>query len=407
MKRIPDLQQRTTRATLRDGNFCIMVVYDFDRQKIMLNRERWWNGKSGVFIGYDMNGNMLYAVKEWNTPLGKRRTIYYEGAVERYFSTNGITGWVPFLLPTEAPIGSMGGIQTSKEPIPIATLNTEGEPQHIPFIHYSNPGEEEHYGSSIFSGGIIGGQDQVNDTQWDIMAASRTTAFQRTWSKGYQLKKNSRNQTIPLKTGPGQHYHANEADAAWGVIEGAKLDGLIAVLESKRDTLCLNTGTPNAIITGNWPSGEALYRMEKPIYGATSDRQMRLGPAWIEMFHRSMELANIYDKEGLNEELLLTAVWKDAGDRDPLSVAMTDLTFWQAAEAAVNAGMPLETFLRVAGWGDDKLKGMSTDVEAQIRARQADLLAIEKQKLDAKQVKPNNTTGQRKPSDNPRAQAKS
>lgn len=371
--KIDDLQARVHRNTIRDGNYCLMVTYDPERKRIVLHREPWWDGYMGVFIGYDTYGNMLYAVKEWDTPEGRRRTIYYDGAVERYLASGGGNIWTPFILPEDNVMGVQPGALPGSVPVPIPYVDGDGEPMHIPFVHFTNPSDEfENYGSSIFDGGKIGMQDQINDVQYDIAAAARMNGYQRTWSKGYKLQKIN-GKTVRPKTGPGVHYHSEEKDASWGVLEAGDTSQLINVYKIKVESFCRNTHTPYATITGNWPSGEALYRQEKPLYGATKARQRRLSPCWVEVIHRAIELANVYDNEGLNEDVMLTAVYSDAGDRDPLNLAMADQAFWQAAEFAVQAGMPLATFLKVAGWGEDEINGLTADIEEQIAQRQADL----------------------------------
>jgi hypothetical protein len=372
--KIDDLQQRVHRNLIRDGNYCVMVDYDVNKKRITLHREPWWDGFIGVFIGYDAFGNPLYAVKEWETPLGRRRTVYYEGGIERYANSGGGSVWVPFVLESDG-LGVTPGIQNTSDPIPIPYNDLDGNPMPIPFVHFSNTSDEfENYGSSILDGGKIGAADMINDTQYDISAAARMGGYQRTWSKGYSLQKVNGKSVRP-KTGPGTHYHAIEPTAEWGVLDAGDITQLIEVHKMKVESFCRNTRTPYASITGNWPSGEALYRQEKPIAGATKARQLRNAPAWVEVIHRAMEIANLYDHEGLDESVMLTAVYSDAGDRDPLSIAMADLSMWQAASAAVAAGMPLETFLKVWGWGEDQITGLSTDIANQIRAKQADLEA--------------------------------
>lgn len=380
--KIDDIQQRTHRALIRDGNFCLMPEYNYNTNKIVIHREQWWDGYLGCFIGYDAYGDMLYAVKEWETPQGRMRNIYYDGMIERYIAHGGSNAWLPFVLTTDIGLTGLGGlapgVQGGKsESVGIPYIDEDGDPLPIPFIHFTNPGDAfDNYGTSILDGGPVGGQDQINDVEYDICCAARMTGYQRTWSRGFKLKKIN-GVTVRPKTGPGIHYHAEEPTAEWGVLQAGSLSELIGTLESKIKSLCRMTKTPYAAITGNWPAAEALYKLEQPIRGATKSRQKRNTPQWVEVFHRVIEISNAVEHTGMDEEAMLTAVYTDAGDRDPMTIAMADLGFWQAAQAAVMAGLPLETFLRVAGWGDDELTGMSTDIANQIIARRADLDAMQ------------------------------
>ena len=373
--KLDDLQARVNRNLIRDGNYCLLVEYDQEKKRIAIHREPWWDGRTGVFIGYDTYGDMLYAVKEWDTPIGIRRTVYYEGAIERYLSVNGGGIWSPFVLSSDNQ--GTQGVQNGSEPIPIPYVDNEGNPMHIPFVHFSNVSDEfENYGSSYLDGGKISLQDMINDLQYDISAAARMNGYQRTWSKGYALQKVN-GKTVRPKTGPGVHYHADLDTAAWGILPAGEIGELISTYKMKVDSFCRNTHTPNASITGNWPSGEALYRLEKPIAGVTLARQKRNSPAWVELFHRAIELVNVYERAGLDEDVMLTAEFTDAGDRDELSIAMADLNMWQAAAAAVTAGVPIETFLKVWGWGEDAVTGLTTDIAKQIRAKQQQALQLE------------------------------
>ncbi len=386
--KMDDVQQRVHSNTIRDGNYYLMVDYNMDEQKIVLHRKPAWDGYIGVFVGYDTDGNKLYAVDEWDTPEGRRRTVYYEGGIERYISTAGSGGWTSFTLP-EDNAGFVGARPIGSEPVSIPYVDEQGNAMHIPFVHFTDvSGLYENYGVPFLDGGKLGAQDQINDTQYDISAAARMTGYQRTWSKGYKLQKINGKSVRP-KTGPGVHYHADEPTAEWGVLAAGDISNLLGVYKLKTESFCRNTRTPYASITGNWPSGEALYRLEKPITGVTKARQLRNAANWVEVVHRAMELANVYDHTGLDEEIMLTAVFTDAGDRDPISLQLANLSFWQAASAAVDAGMPLETFLKAEGWANEAIRGLSTDIIDSIQARQEELMQM--------QADANGTTGQSTP----------
>ena len=375
--KLDDVQQRVHHNLIRDGNYCLMVDYNVEDKKIVLHREPWWDGYTGVFIGYDTDGNKLYAVKEWDTPEGLRRTVYYEGAIERYVALGGGAVWSAFTYASDNTGYPVGPQKAGVDAVPIPYVDENGQAMHIPFVHFSDVGSRyENYGSPFMNGGKLGAQDQINDSQYDISAAARMTGYQRTWSKGYKLQKIN-NKTVRPKTGPGVHYHADEALAEWGAIPAGDISQLLGVYKMKTEAFCRNTRTPYASITGNWPSGEALYRLEKPITGATKARQKRNSGNWIEVIHRAIELANVYDHAGLDEDVMLTAVWTDAGDRDPISLQLANLSFWQAAQAAVDAGMPLETFLKVEGWGNEAIRGLTTDIIDSIKARQEELAALD------------------------------
>jgi hypothetical protein len=405
-KKFSDIQNRVHHNAIRDGNFCVMVEYDYENERIVVHREQWWDGIKGVFIGYDTYGQMLYAVKEWETPTGRRRTVYYNGAMERYISSGAGNIWFPFILPSDSLIDGISKTSTGIQPlgaqsVAIPYLDEEGKPLHIPYVHFANVGDEfENYGMSILDGGLLGAQDQINDIQYDISAGARHNAFQRTTSCGYKLKV-IKGRTVLPKSGPGVHYHANEENAKWGVLAAGDMSQLISTYWLKVQSFYRNSGTPFVSITGNWPSGEAIFKLEQVIRQKTIERQSRFTPAWEEVMHRCIELANVFDRAGLNEDATISAIYKDAGDRDPLSLAMADLSFWQAAAAAVSAGCPIETFLRTQGWTEEQLQGFATDIKTSVATRETiklgDTKAIHNDpgvsKGKGSNTKPNNAPG--------------
>ena len=355
--KMDSLQARTHRRMVRDGNYCLMPVWDEEKEAVTVSVEPWWDGTRGVFIGYDAQGHMLYAVKEWDTIEGTRRTVYTDGVIQRFMDTSRSGAWTEYLLPGETP----GGIPYTRDG------TTDGEPMHIPFIHFVHEGDQwENYGSSILDGGVIGSQDQINDLQYDMSSAGRMTGYQMVWSKGYKLKRDSKNRVVQPRVGPGVWAHAEEPTAEYGVLPAGDLQPLILLYENKIKSVCRMTRTPFHVITGDWPSGEALYRAELPLVNKSRNQIKRIKPGWIELAHRAMEIANVYGKAGLNEDVLLDATFEDPARVDPLKITMADQAFWQAAAFAVQAGLPLKTFLRMQEWTEEQLTQYEEDAQEMV-----------------------------------------
>lgn len=335
--------------TLRDSDYCISVAWDTEANRVILTREPWWDGNTGVFIGYDARGFMLYAVREWiDGENNKRRIVFYDGFFERYISTGG-SGWFPYLL---------NGLPNTDV---VITEREDGTSLDIPFIHFANSGRgTSNYGFSEIGGGVLGFNDQINDLHLDISATARQTGFQEKWFAGWAIEKDTTtNESKPIKSGPGVNHVSTNTDAKAGVLPAGDLSQQIAAYNLKISAVSRMTATPQHLITGgDWPSGEALWQSMKPLHDKAKSQQNRLGPAWILLLHRAIELANVYGGLGLDESpdtAPITVEWEDIEKRDPLTMAMSDGAFWDAANKALAAGVPIKIFLKRQGWTDTEI----------------------------------------------------
>lgn len=374
-------------ATLRDADYCMRVEYDIEAGRVICTREPWWDGTTGVFIGYDARGFMLYAVRQWiDGDHNIRRIVYYDGFFERYISKDGST-WFPYLL---------NNVAGSNVEIMVRPDNT---PLDIPFIHFANPGRgPSNYGFSAIGGGVIGFNDQINDLHIDISAAARLTGFQELWFAGWALETDPKTQLkIPLKRGPGVAHVTTNVEATAGAFPAGSIEEQIKAYTMKLQAVCRMTSTPYHLITGgDWPSGEALWQSMKPLYKKAGKQQKRLGPAWILLLHRAIELENVYGGLGLNEDVKTAPIsveWCKNDRRDPLTEAMADKSFWDAANAAILAGCPLAAFLKIQGYEQTQIDEiLRLQAEQQVKDLQHEQKRLEMQMNTQTDAIP--TTGQ-------------
>lgn len=356
----PDLFADSTYATLRDGNHAISLDWkpsdDLTNQyggRVQLSRERWWDGNEGVFIMYGDDGQPEYAVKEWlpldEQPL-KRRTIYFPDAIYRYvFDGN----WKPYTLPGEEDLQAIDPQNGVPMRGVIPWLKRDGTPLGIPVIHLPNGSDDDtYYGASLLDGGPLAFQDQLNAIQHDITAAALMNGSPQTFSKGFSLPDDPNDlsatpRKIKVKTGPGMHHHADEPTASFETITPGDLTQLASAYQTKLSALCRNTNTPLHLITGQWPSGEAIFRAEMPLIGAVMKLGESLGPQWSTVAHRATEIANAYGQVQLDENALIQTVFEPPEQRDPI-------TLWTAADKAAPYVSTREV-LRLVGYMPDRI----------------------------------------------------
>lgn len=316
---LPSLSAAVHWATLRDGNHAVMLKWVDGR--VVLTREPWWNGERGIFVAYDDDARPDYAVKEWKSAAGQRRTVYFADRIERYIQSG--EGWTPFHDPTD------GGVW------PAPWLDANGAPLGLPVVHFANhllpndgPGEESkeepdsRYGMSELDGGVLGLQDEINDLHRDISAAARFAGFQMLWGAGVEpdIDPDTGNPR-PLKVEPGQFFRASSPDAKFGTFPPGSLAELERALNLKLRAVSRASDVPMHLIAGEWPSGEALLRAEMGLIEKVEKLGESIGPAWASVAHKATKLANTFGGESFDEAAMVAAVFAPVARRDLLTLA--------------------------------------------------------------------------------------
>lgn len=358
-------------ATIRDGNHAVGLRWvasataDTRNQRgdgslsrrsgrVILRREPWWNGKTGMFVAYDDDGRPAYAVREWFHALGdpptqqRRRTIYFPGRIERYIAAGD--GWRPFPLPGEPETGI------------VLWERPDGRPLGIPVVHFPNGSDDDTpYGASDLDGGVLGAQDQINDLQVDLSAAARMTAFQMYTATGVAVERDAQGNAKPLGVGPGRTLQTESADGRFGVLPAGDLSQLERTYNLKVQAISVMTDTPIHVITGNWPSGEALLKADMPLVQKVQRLIKAVGPSWTEVAHRSTELMNAFSDAELNEDALITATFSPAERRD--EGALADIGLKKAQRLVEVERIQSRWALKEAGVPDEEIDQVIADRE--------------------------------------------
>lgn len=303
--------------TLGDGNHAVAVNWDKEKKDVRIYRENWWNGRDGVFIGYDDTDEPKYAVKEWVEDKDSiRRNIWFEDRLERWVGNTGGTQWNPIRL------------QGDKSwPLPWTKTRTKGGPPlHIPYIHFANTGQGyENYGRSELAGGVIGFQDMLNDLQYAMTTAGRLTGYQMLWVSGLVLVKNPETGEVYVpEVGPGNVFMSASNETRFGTFPAGELSQLIDLHSHKLQRVCQMTQTPyHRISGGDWPSGEALLRAEQPAVAKAENQIRRLEVCMTQIAHKAIEIFNVYGTDTKMDESAdkapIEADFMAPERRDPLS----------------------------------------------------------------------------------------
>ena len=360
---LPTLSNQVHWATLRDGNHAVSLTWDNEKEHVRLAREKWWDGKTGIFIGYDDQDVPTYAVKEWKNDQGKmRRVVWWPDHIERYIAEG--SGWRPFDLNKETP-------WTEK------WAGKDGLPLGLPVVHFRNaymPNDssdddvDTSYGSSELDGGVLGLQDEINDIQRDITSAARFTGYQMYWGSGVTLKEDENKNTIPIKVEPGAFVTTENPEGRYGVLAAGSLSQLEKALLLKLKAISRMTATPLHQITGgDWPSGEALLQADKPLVKKVVAVGVVTGPAWASVAHKATLLANAFGNAALNVDKMITTIFQSPEWVDELTKA-------QIADA-IRPHVSLQEVLRVLGKDPEAIKKILEEI-AQENKQKAEAIRL-------------------------------
>ncbi len=300
----------------RDGNTLVHLYWDKDAKRVKLINDEWWDGVSGTFANYTLDGVLEYVVKEWVEDAEEsisRRTIYIPGKILRYISRGSNAVWEPYEKP------DIDDPEQKSQPFPVDWERKNGEPLGIPYVNFPNTGWGEviAYGFSELHGGIIGFQNRMNSISWDMLLASKLTGCPIYTAAGVT-------DTEGGKVGPGELWSSANYQASFGIIQPGSQESNIAIYNLTGRRVAQISRTPAHIIIGaEWPSGEALMRAELPAIGKADSQIDGLYDPWVQLAHRAIEIQNVFgDGRQLIEDpekALIIAKFGPTERRDSLS----------------------------------------------------------------------------------------
>lgn len=357
-------------STVRDGNHAISLGWNNIKKRVILNRELWWNGKRGVFVAYDSDGEPKYAIKEWPTFImqsGKalpatRRVIWYPNRIERLVKAGDARGWSWWTHP--AIKDKRGNIVRDEEkPGPQWWTNNgreDGEELGIACVHFARMdkpsdldsdmdagGAIDNYGDGILAGGTLGINDGANDLHMSIFACGRMNAYQRLFLAGVDVE-DEKGEPIDYEMEVGKTIATENSDAEATVLEAGDLSQLLAALHEERETAANSTNVPIHAIKGDWPSGEALIQADRPLVDQAEALADSFGPSWSSVAHRAMQIANAFGSAQLDTTKPVITIFKPAERNDRLTLS--------AVAEKIAPYVSQREVLRTLGYAPDKIE---------------------------------------------------
>ena len=329
---------------------------------------------------------LAWAAKWWDDEAGKRRLmLLYPDRVETYISRG-----------KASELSSASGLEPLDDPAP----NPWGV---VPVAHFRP--ERRLVKSDLTD--VVPIQNGINKLLIDMMVAAEFGAFPQKWVISqvdtFGKLKNSPSIVwdIPASDGEGQPTSVGQFDAT-------ELRNYLDAIDTLATSLASITRTPKHYFVrqGGDPSGDALVAMEAPLVKKVQDRIDRFAPVWRQAAALLLRMSG----QSVAPDSI-TPVWADPRTVQPLASAMklreettagvplrtalrwagrsedelaqmdedapmtTEdearllLVVFQAASEAVNAGIPLETFLRkYLRWTDDEIAAVTEQADAEAEA---------------------------------------
>lgn len=394
-------------TTLRDGDCALLVSWkageDGKRGRPLLTREPFWDGQSGVFLAYDTEGQLTYAVKDWWEDDGtQRRNVYFTDRIQKYLrktdsdasKVRTFEGWEPYY---DSPDASW----------PLPWTDAAGRAIGVPFVHFANPlfpndgevadddGElptfksateqaiqkpthffHPAYGVSECASGLLGQQDHLNATHFDIASARRFTAFQMYWTTGVEAteektKPDGTIETVPITitVHPGAFKTFEAPDAKVGTLAAGDLASLIESVEVTLRAVSRTTDVPMHTFTGDWPSGSAIYQSEAPLNFKCEKITDALKASWGSVGYWCLKLDTIFGTGRWDLERMVGVEFDSVARLDPITLA--------DYANAIAPHISEAEYLRLVGYDEGRiatiLKERETDFERE--QQHADALA--------------------------------
>lgn len=409
VNRMDAMQNDVHEAALRDREAFVIVDWNRENKTPRFTfHERFVSTEAGgsgtgcwmVYENDDPNQPAIAAVKQWAETIelnGRlttrtRRTVYYPDRIEKwYFDT---TDWARYMEDGES------------WPIP---WTVKKKPIGIPVIHFKNEGLMPEAWDALPL------QDAINKIALDILAAADSAGFRIFVALGFvptsdgQTPKADGSNALEIAPGQVIGTTKSKTEASFDAIEAANVEPLMNTLKDLISIAAQITSTPVSrfVMTRQVAGNETIKEQDKPLLKKAKKRRVLLGNSWEDALTIARTLANLYGRAGLDDTVQISTLWEHSTSLDELKTKREALSLpleqlwleagysneqinqmketeeyrlqrekllWEAASAAIDAGVTLETVLRRSGIDADEFGKIGTEKLADIKTKQEDVI---------------------------------
>lgn len=316
------------RASIRDGDSYILTSWD---EKAQMPRYDWEYAYAGegmmAYYSQEYRDEIEFVSKHWRQVYGsaagkiRRCNLYFPDRIEKYISNDdaALGSWQPYVDDTTDDVenGKLGraGVSWWTD-----TRTSSGEPLGIPIVHFKFGDTGDNYGRSVLQN-VAPIQDAANKSVIDLLGAADTAGYGIL--VGFGEDWNSQQNNI----GPGAilstRTKANEADLKR--LAPDNLEQLIKVYQAFVMEMARVSSTPlsHFQISGQVAAEGTMKQQETALVEQIKKTQVDYGNNWEDVLKIGRRLYNVFGKGGLNEDVVIDTIWKDAESRNEKEQAET------------------------------------------------------------------------------------
>ena len=281
------------------------------------------------------------AAKVWMEGRRARITLYYRDRVERWATRSTYTG---------LPVNEKGFTPYSEDGEPDVFANPYGRVPIVPFLNNTTDGMAGR--SELID--VIPIQDLLNKAIADMFVNMEFAGFPQRWATGLAAEEKdpiTGENLYPYVSGVERIFTSDSPETQFGQFMATDLTQFVSVQDSVRSDIARVSRTPihYLLLTGAFPSGEALHVADAPLRAKIADRQDEHGGSWEDVALLTAVVAGAIRPEGL-EPYGAEATWRDtdpSGAQSRAAYATIIRTDLDSSEAEA---------WRTLGWDDAKIE---------------------------------------------------
>jgi hypothetical protein len=284
------------REAIRTGDgFCI--VWPDTSGKVRIYPQT--AGNVAVWRNVD-DGSIEKAAKRWEGSDGRYYlTIYYPDRIEKYVSKLKAHD-TSTIAPEEYIPREIAG-----EPFPLPNPF-----RRVPVFAFSFDEDTDDKSNSILKD-VMPLNDALNKSYADIFVAQEFNAIRQRWIAGLQFEKDEETgkDIVPYDF-DSQAWTSPEAETKFGEFSDADLEQMLKVKQETVRDIALVSGIPPSYFnldTADFPSGEALRKIEARFTAIVQDSQRSFGESWGEVMSFALSIEG-----GGTDGVTIEPQWTDA-----------------------------------------------------------------------------------------------
>lgn len=265
-------------GALRDGDGFVIVWPGQDGQPVFYPQRaermamRWSEDRPG-FVEVAAK---MWPVDSWEERSEWRLTLYYPDRIERYMTRQVLDGKHPDVPDKPSSWVEYAGDDDGG---PVLT-NQYGR---VPVFAWSNNASTGEYGRSELRD-VIPLQDALNKTIADSLVAGEFAALPQRWATGLEVAvgPDGEPMDVPFEAGVDRIWSNPNPQGSFGQFESANMQQFVQTADGYRAEIARVSRTPlhYLLLSGSFPSGEALRAAEAPLMAVIRDRKVSFGNSW-------------------------------------------------------------------------------------------------------------------------------